>query len=49
MHFQKSLAPARQPESLVPAVTRAIHAEDKDLPLQEVATLDSIIAAMLSQ
>jgi putative ABC transport system permease protein len=38
-----------RPESLVPAVTRAIHAEDKDLPLLEVATLDSAVAAMLSQ
>src|SRR4029079_12468572 len=38
-----------RPESLVPAVTRAIHAEDKDLPLLEVATLDSAVAAMLSR
>jgi putative ABC transport system permease protein len=38
-----------QPESLVPAVARAIHAEDKDLPLLEVATLDSAVTAMLSQ
>jgi len=38
-----------RPESLVPAVARAIHAEDKDLPLLEVATLDSAVAAMLSQ
>ncbi len=38
-----------RPESLVPAVTRAIHAEDKDLPLLEVATLDSAVAAMLAQ
>jgi putative ABC transport system permease protein len=38
-----------RPESLVPAVARAIHAEDKDLPLLEVATLDSAVTAMLSQ
>jgi predicted permease len=38
-----------RPESLVPAVARAIHAEDKDLPLLEVATLDSAVAAILSQ
>ena len=38
-----------RPESLVPAVTRAIHAEDKDLPLLEVATLDSAVATMLVQ
>ena len=38
-----------RPESLVPAVARAIHAEDKNLPLLEVATLDSAVAAMLSQ
>jgi putative ABC transport system permease protein len=38
-----------RPESLVPAVARAIHAEDKDLPLLEVATLDSNVAIMLSQ
>jgi predicted permease len=38
-----------RPESLVPAVARAIHAEDKDLPLLEVQTLDSAVTAMLSQ
>jgi putative ABC transport system permease protein len=38
-----------RPESLVPAVTRAIHAEDRDLPLLEVATLDSVVAGSLSQ
>jgi predicted permease len=38
-----------RPESLVPAVARAIHAEDKDLPLLEVQTLDSAVAAMLGQ
>jgi putative ABC transport system permease protein len=38
-----------RPESLVPAVARAIHAEDKDLPLLEVASLDSAVTAMLSQ
>jgi putative ABC transport system permease protein len=38
-----------RPESLVPAVTRAIHAEDRGLPLLEVATLDSAVADMLSQ
>jgi predicted permease len=38
-----------RPESLVPAVARAIHAEDKDLPLLEVQTLDSAVAAMLYQ
>jgi putative ABC transport system permease protein len=38
-----------RPESLVPAVTRAIHAEDGDLPLLEVATLDSAVASMLAQ
>jgi putative ABC transport system permease protein len=38
-----------RPESLVPAVARAIHAEDKDLPLLEVASLDSAVAGMLSQ
>jgi predicted permease len=38
-----------RPESLVPAVARAIHAEDKDLPLLEVQTLDSAVAAMLVQ
>jgi ABC-type antimicrobial peptide transport system permease subunit len=38
-----------RPESLVPAVARTIHSEDKDLPLLEVATLDSAVAAMLAQ
>ncbi len=38
-----------RPEGLVPAVARAIHAEDRDLPLLEVATLDSNVAVMLSQ
>ncbi len=38
-----------QPESLVSAVARAIHAEDKDLPLLEVQSLDSAVAAMLAQ
>jgi putative ABC transport system permease protein len=38
-----------RPESLVPAVTRAVHAEDRDLPVQEVATLDSILADSLSR
>jgi predicted permease len=38
-----------RPESLVPAVARAIHAEDRDLPLLEVQTLDSAVTAMLSQ
>jgi predicted permease len=37
------------PESLVPAVTRAIHAEDRDLPVQEVATLDAVLADSLSR
>jgi predicted permease len=37
-----------RPESLVPAVTRAVHAEDRDLPVQEVATLDSILSDSLS-
>jgi putative ABC transport system permease protein len=38
-----------RPESLAPAVTRAIHAEDRDLPVQEVATMDSILSDSLSQ
>jgi predicted permease len=38
-----------RPESLVPAVARTIHSEDRDLPLLEVATLDSAVAAMLAQ
>jgi predicted permease len=38
-----------RPESLVPAVARAIHAEDRNLPLLEVQSLDSAVAAMLSQ
>ena len=38
-----------RPESLVSAVARAIHAEDKDLPLLEVQSLDSAVAAMLAQ
>jgi putative ABC transport system permease protein len=38
-----------RPESLVPAVARAIHAEDRNLPLLGVATLDSAVAAMLAQ
>ncbi|HSS77314.1 MAG TPA: FtsX-like permease family protein [Thermoanaerobaculia bacterium] len=38
-----------RPESLVPAVSRAIHEEDRDLPLLEVATLDSIVAQYLSR
>jgi predicted permease len=38
-----------RPESVVPAVARAIHVEDKNLPLLEVATLDSAVTAMLSQ
>jgi putative ABC transport system permease protein len=38
-----------RPESLVPAVTRAVHAEDRDLPLLEVATLDSVVDGYLSQ
>jgi putative ABC transport system permease protein len=38
-----------RPESLVPAVTRAIHAEDRDLPLLEVATLDSVVTGYLGR
>jgi predicted permease len=38
-----------RPESLIPAVTRAIHAADRDLPLLEVATLDSVVTGYLSQ
>ncbi len=38
-----------RPESLVPAVSRAIHEEDRDLPLLEVATLDSVVAGYLSR
>jgi putative ABC transport system permease protein len=38
-----------RPESLVSAVTRAIHAEDRDLPVLDVATLDSVVAGYLSQ
>ncbi len=38
-----------RPESLVPAVTRAVHAEDRDLPMLEVATLDSVVDGYLSQ
>jgi len=37
------------PESLVPAVTRAIHEVDPDLPVEDVATLDSVLADSLSQ
>ncbi|HSS52951.1 MAG TPA: FtsX-like permease family protein, partial [Thermoanaerobaculia bacterium] len=38
-----------RPESLVPSVGHAIHEEDRDLPLLEVATLDSVVAQYLSR
>ncbi len=38
----------RDPLQLAPAVRRAVWAEDKDQPLEEVATMEQILAASLS-
>ncbi len=39
----------RNPASLAPAVERAIHAIDKDLPVYSIRTMDQLLGNSLSQ
>jgi putative ABC transport system permease protein len=38
----------RRPEALTPAIAAAVHAVDRDVPLPDVATLDAVVADVLS-